>query len=497
MTGLAHERAEERSTAPLLGSKDADAAPLTSRRHAFLCTALYCTVMCINGGMIGAFGPSLECFQRSTGLGQGSLGTSVLQNRLAKLVGTVLWAWYATVIHSGKRIRLDAHVALAMNLVLTAMGCAVLGFTTSGFKLQVVMVLSGFAYGVTDSACAQLTLWVWEDDARWQRGCVALINACFTLGAFVTPMLVAFSLHYLNDTVWPAFHILSLCAIISVCAASRLASPRTHRKAKAKEVETDAVAFEADVGEIELATRPHGDLEKSTTPGTASKRKAAPAETEEYAGSGGQESCCERRGERSMGGESTTRVRLFFICISMIGFFANGCEHAVATWLSSYGVHESGLAEETMAIMTSNFWTAMSAGRLGWALCSSLVSSAFPVLLVNSLCCLSATLLFSQGSETFLLLGALGSGIGVSSSFPALVTLGPEARMEMTPRRMATLQLSASAGEMLCPFVLGVCFQFRLYHWFGPMNFVQQVVSFCALFVAWTITRVSASAPPS
>ena len=48
-------------------------------------------------------------------------------------------------------------------------------------------------------------------------------------------------------------------------------------------------------------------------------------------------------------------------------FFANGCEHAVATWLSAYGVERRGASEETMAIMTSNFWTAMSAGRAGWA----------------------------------------------------------------------------------------------------------------------------------
>ena len=59
----------------------------------------------------------------------------------------------------------------------------------------------------------------------------------------------------------------------------------------------------------------------------------------------------------------------------------------------------------------------------------------------------------------------------------------------MTPRRMATLQLSASAGEMLCPFVLGIVFQFRLYDWFGPVNLVEQIFSFGALLSAYLAAR--------
>ena len=88
---------------------------------------------------------------------------------------------------------------------------------------------------------------------------------------------------------------------------------------------------------------------------------------------------------------------------AIVGFFANGLEHAVATWLSAYvthgrtaaalrrirasyngvagtrsvpvapssygccrryGVHHCGLGEELMAIMTSNFWTTMAVGRI-------------------------------------------------------------------------------------------------------------------------------------
>lgn len=96
------------------------------------------------------------------------------------------------------------------------------------------------------------------------------------------------------------------------------------------------------------------------------------------------------------------------------------CEHAVATWLSSYGIKQRNLGEETMAIMTSNFWTAMSLGRLAWACLSGFVTSAWPSLFANTLCCLLAGVGFAVPSHSLLWSSAMGIGLGVASSFPAV-----------------------------------------------------------------------------
>ena len=53
-----------------------------------LATVFYCMIMVVNGGMCGAFGPSLDFFERQTDLSQGVLGGAVMQNRLAKLGAT-------------------------------------------------------------------------------------------------------------------------------------------------------------------------------------------------------------------------------------------------------------------------------------------------------------------------------------------------------------------------------------------------------------------------
>jgi hypothetical protein len=131
----------------------------------------------------------------------------------------------------------------------------------------------------------------------------------------------------------------------------------------------------------------------------------------------------------------------------------------------------------------------MSAGRLAWALCSGLAPSVLPPLLLNHALCLLAGLLYSGTSAHALYAATLFLGVGVSSVFPALLTLPPEAGVRITPFRMATLQLMASAGEMLCPFFVGVLFQLRLYSWFGPLIAGEQAASLLALAAAWFVTR--------
>ena len=169
--------------APLLVREDEDSSttrpkPLAAR---VTITACYCIVMVINGGMCGAFGPSLEYFERSTGLSQGVLGSAVMQNRLAKLGGTIFWGWYASHIQQQRRsndLLLPPHYLVAAVLLVTASCCATLGFTRSGAALQLTMITSGFMYGVSDSAVNLLILWVWDHDPRKQRINVRTHSRC-------------------------------------------------------------------------------------------------------------------------------------------------------------------------------------------------------------------------------------------------------------------------------------------------------------------------------
>ena len=120
--------------APLLVQGDDDpAAHHTPANRIFddnkrvMLTICLCLIMVINGGTVGAFGPSLEMFERKTGLSQAVLGGAVMQNRLAKLVGAVTWGCYANRLQQkhGKSSLLQPHFVVSGMLLVSACCVAV------------------------------------------------------------------------------------------------------------------------------------------------------------------------------------------------------------------------------------------------------------------------------------------------------------------------------------------------------------------------------------
>lgn len=81
----------------------------------------------------------------------------------------------------------------------------------------------------------------------------------------------------------------------------------------------------------------------------------------------------------------------------------------------------------------------------------------------------------------------MGLGFGVASSFPASATLPPELGIQITPRMMTTLQLCASFGEMICPFVMGIFFQLHHYALFYILTVIWELVVFILLSIAWLL----------
>jgi len=140
-----------------------------------------------------------------------------------------------------------------------------------------------------------------------------------------------------------------------------------------------------------------------------------------------------------------------------------------------------------MAIMTSNFWTAMSIGRIAWACFAGVITSAWPALFANTACCVVSAMCMFIPSPALLWSSAMGVGLGVASSFPAAVTLPAEMGITMTPRMMTSLQLAASFGEMFCPFVMGVAFQYKAYSMFYLLMLGWQLFVLLLLLLLWML----------
>jgi len=197
------------------------------------------------------------------------------------------------------------------------------------------------------------------------------------------------------------------------------------------------------------------------------------------------------------GTEGVPRHVVVMVAICTLCFFANGLEHETATWLPAFGINKRGLGEETMAIMTSNFWTAMSLGRLAWACLSGVVTSAWPSLYMNTICCILSGALMAIPSPALLWSSAMGIGLGVASSFPASATLPPELGIQITPRMMTTLQLCASFGEMLCPFIMGIAFQYRQYDLLYLLLIAWELLVLVLLTTAWLLLTRRLALPAS
>jgi hypothetical protein len=129
---------ETEESDPILKREDEPAPP----SNAAYVSWAYCVIMAINGGACGAFGPALEMLERMTGLNQATLGGAVLANRVAKLIGTVVWGVYASYVQrqmeTGGGILVQPHILMSFSLLCTAISCAVIGVTRSGIALQVI-----------------------------------------------------------------------------------------------------------------------------------------------------------------------------------------------------------------------------------------------------------------------------------------------------------------------------------------------------------------------
>ena len=245
-----------------------------------------------------------------------------MQNRLAKLGGTLVWGFFASGLQRPPSARaawvtrMSAHAFLGVGMVCSALCCVVralpgpseaggaerraargarrtgrtgrrvarvarprprqvVGHSADGLLVQLALAISGFFYGVSDSAGQLLILWTWQDDNRRQRMYVALLNAMFTVGGLLTPILVAGSLRYSHGQIWAAFDAVGVLGLLVGLAFPLLRSPAAPHLAAAAE-ETELVPLSA----AEAAAPLPPEHSESEPPGTASKyqRSEEPAQ---------------------------------------------------------------------------------------------------------------------------------------------------------------------------------------------------------------------------
>lgn len=400
-------------------------------------TLLYTLGNSVNGGLVGVVGPSLHSLSGATGLGMQQLGRAVLVNRAAKLLGTLLWTSYARNLQlrrsQGKPPPAPPHTLLACAMGVASLCAFAIGtLRTSPLALQLALAASGACYGFADSGMTLLAMWETTADPTRQRAAVARLNAGFTIGALLTPVLLAGSL-WAGGSCHPCFHALAVLAAVAAVAIGRTGSAA-----------------------VEQASASSGGGVEPSPPWS---------------------------------GRVVGAMALVLFCVT-------GCEHAVATWLCEFGHHVGGVPHASMAVMSSCFWAAICAGRLTWAAFSQRCPSGWLVLGLDACVMFVAALCYvafasvGHAPPALLWAGTLVLAAGFASSIPLCYTLPAEAKIPSTPGRVLAMNLGGSGGEMVLPFLLGLAFERKAFGAFGASLLALPAVVLVATGLAWaTATR--------
>ncbi|KAL3931599.1 MAG: hypothetical protein SGPRY_001056 [Prymnesium sp.] len=452
-----------------------------SRSRDRLLSAAYFGVMAINGGMIGAFGPSLQMLERATGLTEYEVGKFVMQNRVSKLVGTLAWCGYAKLVQDERRLgRMRGkltHQLMACMLATTALFSLVIGnLASSGTALQFSLICWGFVYGVTDSGVTSLTLWRWAHDDRRRRFDVALLNSGFTVGALITPVLVAASLRY-GGGRW-TFDVIAAAAV-GLCALFPYLPNASVPLSTAEEAEAAAADMLKSVGSPEW---------RRTSDDSSAEQDSPPARigssSRQFSRLAGQQAVDLVRVARQKLGVlgaptddvkhqvgATTRLVVIVTAMCTVLAVTTGSEHTLATWLAPFGVNEGALSEQRMAVMSSTFWGVMCvvhfamlahaatrircAGRIAWTFLSTVVSSSWSMLFFDiAISLISSLLLFWYGA------------------------FSASERVQMTPWVITLLNTANTLGETTFPYLVGFAFDRKLHSALGALLASAQVIVF-------------------
>ena len=391
----------------------------------------------VNGGLVGALGPSVSTFQASTGLSHSALARTFCLNRLAKFAGTFIWASYANRLQQGQAGWLSPRVVLcAVMAVEVVCSLLIVSVRTSALALQLALAVFGMCYGLADSGFDLLTVWSETDDPKTTRTHVAMLNAGFTAGAVLTPAVVSAALP-LGGTCYACFFVL---ALLSSLAALGMAAC---------------------------------DMLPGGAPPPPSRKEA-----------------CTAADATVLSQQQSLAV---VICMVIVLFCSTGSEHVIGTWLPTLGADVGRIPMATMAAMSAFYWTTICAGRVGWCLLSSHIMSAWPVLAVDGAIMLVAGVLFASyrpaAGSWQLWIGTLLLGLGCASSLPAALTMPTEVRVALTPNILMCLNLAGTVGEMIAPFACGLFLQRGLYRSLGLSVVVMMTALLGATGFAWGVSH--------
>ena len=194
-----------------------------------------------------------------------------------------------------------------------------------------------------------------------------------------------------------------------------------------------------------------------------------------------------RAGAKKQDESPVTNARLVFL-VALFLFLYVGAETSFAGWIFTYTLELKLSGAATAAYLTSLFWGALTVGRIVTIPMAARLKplSIITGSLAGCLTCVGLMLLIPR-SFAVVLLATAGLGFSMGSIFPTTLSFAG-LRMSMTGQVTGWLVLTASAGAMIVPLIIGQFFQS-----IGPrvLVFVTTIILLAAAVVFALLIRSS------
>ena len=492
-----------------------------------------------SGALVGSYGPAFHTLKARASINLAVFGDGISLNRLAKVLGTFAWRV--------ERLSYCPHRVIVLGSALMAISAALFGMARGAAAVQISMLLGGLGTGFGGTGCSMLLQWSWApESSRHARVASASAASAWTLGATIAPLILAALLPNIWLTcVIVACVLLTVVGMLSwlpspppatVAVPTKASISRDGGAPYMQQAQDDAEeGIRAQVGAASEGTRDthaadglclvaeeseeravlgscraetaalqvDGDNTATTAAMVAVEDAAADTLPSVAEGSAvGAAGVARYPAEQSEAVEVTKewKPREVFAAneasddwrsklLTLVGggflLLCNATEHAVAVWLSEYGIVCCGWQEAHAAILTSHFFTAQLCTRLSWIGLAAHVPSAWPVLCASSLVCLGAAMALSSAtsddrvcSTALLELGTGLAGVGVGVGFPVVMSLPAEEGITVNAKMVTAISLTAYVGEMLGP-------------WIVSRTFERSPASFGSLLAAWQVAALT------
>jgi len=161
------------------------------KNQKIITTAAYYLAFILLGLTISAEGPTLLKLSEHTSSTLGQISSIFLFGSFGYLTGSFI---------SGRIYdRVSGHQFMAAVLVMLGIVTALVPIATSLPVLLAIILILGLAKGALDVGCNTLLLWVHDEKVGpFMNG----LHACFGVGAFIAPLIVASVLKTTSDIYW-------------------------------------------------------------------------------------------------------------------------------------------------------------------------------------------------------------------------------------------------------------------------------------------------------